>query len=186
MSLINVNGQVDQNATAQLAAQLAKIIQSAQNTPEKANFIRDLATQLGVSAPSVQNEDDDNTDKNRVDYRDEHEYVCHNDGHDVIHNAIEQRGKLVFIDDRCWDEDFASIIFGGNDPNDYIACDFEDVACGSNSIDVDQAIVNVDEAIEKLKAVKRTLRNCKDDGGRYVIWNNDSDFDYETGDPENI
>lgn len=182
MSLINVNGQVDQNAAAQLAAQLAKIIQSAQNTPEKANFIRDLAARLSVPAPLVQNEEDEGDDENRVDYRDEHECERYGGGHDVI----EQRGKLVFIDDRCWDEDFASIIFGGNDPNDYIACDFEDVACGSNSIDVDQAIVNVDEAIEKLKAVKRTLRNCKDDGGRYVIWNNDSDFDYETGDPENI
>lgn len=29
MSLINVNGQVDQNAATQLAAQLAQIIQSA-------------------------------------------------------------------------------------------------------------------------------------------------------------
>ena len=33
MSLINVNGQVDQNAAAQLAAQLAQIIQAAPNTP---------------------------------------------------------------------------------------------------------------------------------------------------------
>lgn len=181
MSHINVNGQVDQNAAAQLAAQLAQIIQSAQNTPEKANFIRDLAARLGVSAPSIQNEDDDGTDENRVDYRDEHEYVCHNDGHD----DIEQRGKLVFIDDRCWDEDFASIIFGGNDPNDYVACDFDLVACGNDSIDVGQAIDNIDEAIEKLKTVKQTLRNCKDNGGEYVIWNNDSDFDYKTGDPEN-
>lgn len=183
MSLINVNGQVNQNATAQLAAQLAKIIQSAQNTPEKANFIRDLATQLGVSAPSVQNEDnDDGTDENRVDYLDEHEYVCYNDGHD----NIEQRGKLVFIDNRVWDEDFASIIFGSDNPNNYDAFDFDLVACGSDSIDVDQAIDNIDEAIEKLEAVKRTLEKCKDNGGRYVIWNNDSDFDYETGDPENI
>lgn len=181
MSHINVNGQVDQNAAAQLAAQLAQIIQSAQNTPEKANFIRDLAARLGVSTPSIQNEDDDGTDENRVDYRDEHEYVCHNDGHD----DIEQRGKLVFIDDRCWDEDFASIIFGGNDPNDYVACDFDLVACGNDSIDVGQAIDNIDEAIEKLKTVKQTLRNCKDNGGEYVIWNNDSDFDYKTGDPEN-
>ena len=188
MSLINVNGQVDQNAAAQLAAQLAQIIQAAPNTPAKSNFIRDLATRLGVSVSTpAQNEDnDDSTDENRVDYRDEHEYVCYNDGHDVIHDAIEQRGKLVFIDDRCWDEDFARIIFGGDNPNNYDAFDFDLVACGSNSIDVDQAIVNVDEAIEKLKAVKRTLRNCKDDDGRYVIWNNDSNFDYETGDPKNI
>lgn len=182
MSLINVNDQVDQNSASQLAAQLAQIIQSAQNTPEKANFIRDLAARLGVSAPSVQNEDDDNADENRVDYRDEHECVYYDDGHD----DIEQRGKLVFIDDRVWDEDFASIIFGGDNPNNYDAFDFDLVACGSDSIDVDQAIDNVDEAIEKLEAVKRTLEKCKDDDGRYVIWNNDSDFDYETGDPENI
>lgn len=181
MSLINVNGQVDQNAAAQLAAQLAQIIQAAPNTPEKANFIRDLAAQLGVSTPA-QNEDNDDNDDNRVDYRDEHEYVCHNDGHD----DIEHRGKLVFIDDRCWDEDFARIIFGGDDPNDYGACDFDLVACGCDSIDIDQAIDNVDEAIEKLKAVKQTLKNCQDNGGEYVIWNNDDDFDYETGDPEDI
>ena len=48
MSLINVDGQIDQNAATQLATQLAQIIQAAPNTPEKANFIRDLAAQLGV------------------------------------------------------------------------------------------------------------------------------------------
>ena len=179
MSLINVNGQVDQNAASQLAAQLAQIIQSAMNTPEKANFIRDLAARLGVSTPSVQNEDD-NDDENSVDYRDEHDCVCYDDGHD----DIEQRGKLVFIDERCWDEDLAYNIFD-NDPNDYHCCDFDDVSNGE-SLDIDRAIDNVDEAIEKLEAVKRTLEKCKDDGGRYVIWNSDSDFDYETGDPENI
>lgn len=180
MSLININGQIDQNAAAQLATQLAQIIQAAPNTPEKTNFIRELAAQLGVSAPA-QNEDDENNDENRVDYRDEHAYVCHNDGHD----DIEHRGKLVFIDDSSWDETFASNIFGG-EPNDYAAYDFDDIASGCSSIDIDEAIDNVDEAIEKLKAVKQTLKNCKDNGGEYVIWNNDNDFDYETGDPEDI
>ena len=180
MSLINVNGQVDQNATAQLAAQLAQIIQSAQNTPEKANCIRELAARLGVSAPPVQNEDDEDDDENRVDYCDEHDYVCYNDGH----NDIEQRGKLVFIDDRAWDEDFAHNIFD-DDPNDYCCRDFEDVSNGEG-LDIDRAIDNVDEAIEKLKAVKQTLKNCKDNSGEYVIWNNDDDFDYDTGDPEVI
>ena len=181
MSLINVNGQIDQNAAAQLATQLAQIIQAAPNTPEKANFIRDLAAQLGVSAP-VQNEENEDDNENRVDYRDEHEYVCHDDGHD----DIEHRGKLVFIDDHSWDEDFARIIFGGEDPNDYCACNFDDLATGCESIDIDQAIDNVDEAIEKLKAVKQTLKDCKENDGEYVIWNNDDEFDYETGDPEDI
>lgn len=181
MSLINVNGQVDQNAAAQLATQLAQIIQAAPNTPEKANFIRDLAAQLGVSAPT-QNEDNDNDDENRVDYRDEHEYECYNDGHD----NIEQRGKIVFIDDQSWDEVLANNIFGGDDPNDYAAYDFDDLATGCNSLDIDEAIGNVDDAIEKLKAVKQTLKKCKDNGGEYVIWNNNIDFDYETGDPEDI
>lgn len=182
MSLINVNGQVDQNAAAQLAAQLAQIIQAAPNTPAKSNFIRDLAARLGVSVSTpTQNEDDDD-DENSVDYRDEHDCVCYDDGHD----DIEQRSKLVFIDDRVWDEDFASIIFGGDDPNNYDAFDFDLVASGSNSIDVGQAIDNVDAAIEKLKAVKRTLEKCKDNGGEYVIWNNDDDFDYDTGDPKAI
>ena len=180
MSLINVNGQIDQNAAAQLATQLAQIIQAAPNTPEKANFIRDLAAQLGVSTPT-QNEENEDDNENRVDYRDEHEYVCHNDGHD----DIEHRGKLVFIDDRCWDEDFARIIFG-DDPNDYSACDFDGVACDCSSLDIGDAIENVDDAIEKLKAVKQTLKKCQDNGGEYVIWNNDDDFDYETGDPEDI
>lgn len=180
MSLININGQIDQNAAAQLATQLAQIIQAAPNTPEKANFIRDLAAQLGVSAP-VQNEDNENGNENRVDYCDEHDYVCHDDGHD----NIEQRGKLVFIDDSCWDETFASNIFG-DDPNDFGACDFDDIACGCSSLDIDEAISNVDDAIEKLKAVKQTLKDCQDNGGEYVIWNNDNDFDYETGDPEDI
>lgn len=182
MSLINVNGQVDQNEASQLAAQLAQIIQSAQNTHEKANFIRDLAARLGVSTPAQNEDNDDNDNENSVDYRDEHGYVCYDDGHD----DIEQRGKLVFIDDRAWDEDFASIIFGGDDPNNYDAFDFDLVACGSDSIDVGQAIDNIDETIEKLKAVKRTLKKCRDNGGRYVIWSNDNDFDYETGDPKNI
>ena len=180
MSLINVDSQIDQNAAARLAAQLAQIIQAAPNTPEKANFIRDLAAQLGVSAPSVQNEDDEDDDENRVDYCDEHDYVCYDDGH----NNIEQRGKLVFIDDRAWDEDFAHNIFD-DDPNDYCCRDFEDVSNGEG-LDIERAIDNVDEAIEKLKAVKQTLKNCKDNGGEYVIWNNDNDFDYDTGDPEVI
>ena len=179
MSLINVNGQVDQNAAAQLAAQLAQIIQAAQNTPEKANFIRDLVARLGVSIPE-QSEDDDNDDEIGVDYRDEHDCVCYDDGHD----DIEQRGKLVCIDERCWDEDLAYNIFD-NDPNDYCCCDFDGVSNGEG-IDIDQAIANVGNVVEKLAAAKRTLEKCRDDGGRYVIWNNDSDFDYETGDPEAI
>lgn len=181
MSLINVNGQVDQNAAAQLAAQLAQIIQSAPNTPAKSNFIRDLAARLGVSVSTPeQSEDNDDDDENRVDYRVEHEYDHYNDGHD----DIEQRGKLVFIDDHAWDEDFARNIFD-DEPNDYLCRDFEDVSNGEG-LDIDRAIDNVDEAIEKLKAVKQTLKNCKDNGGEYVIWNNDDDFDYDTGDPEVI
>ena len=180
MSLINVNGQVDQNAAAQLAAQLAQIIQAAPNTPEKANFIRDLAAQLGVSAPEQNVVEDDNDVENRVDYRDEHEYDCYNDGHD----NIEQRGKLVFIDDHAWDEDLAYNIFD-NDPNDYCCRDFDDVS-NSEGIDIDQAIANVGNVVEKLAAAKRTLEKCRDDGGRYVIWNNDDEFDYKTGDPEDI
>lgn len=180
MSLINVDGHVDQNAAAQLAAQLAQIIQSASNTPAKSNFIRDLAARLGVSV-QVQNEDnDDGTDENRVDYRNEHEYERYNDGHD----DIEHRGKLVFINDYVWDEDLAYNIFD-NDPNDYCCCDFDGVSNGEG-IDIDQAIANVGNVVEKLAAAKRTLEKCRDNGGRYVIWNNDSDFDYDTGDPENI
>ena len=181
MSLINVNGQVDQNAAAQLAAQLAQIIQSAPDTPAKSNFIRDLAARLGVSVSTPeQNEDDNNDDENSVDYRVEHEYDCYNDGHD----NIEQRGKLVFIDDRAWDEDFARNIFD-DEPLDYCCRDFDDVLNGEG-LDIDQAIANVGNVVEKLEAAKRTLEKCRDDGGRYVIWNNDDDFDYDTGDPENI
>ena len=182
MSLINVNCQVDQNATAQLAAQLAQIIQAAPNTPAKSNFIRDLAARLGVSVSTPeQSEVDDDNDENHEDYRVEHDYVCYRDGHD----KIEHRGKLVFINEFDWDEDLASIIFDGDDPNDHYACDFDDVARGS-SIDIDQAINNVDKVIETLKSVKRTLKKCKDNGGRYVIWSRDDDFDYDTGDPEDI
>lgn len=181
MSLINVNGQVDQNAASQLAAQLAQIIQAAPNTPAKSNFIRDLAARLGVSVSTPeQNEDDNNDDENSVDYRDEHEYDCYNDGHD----NIEQRGKFVFIDDRAWDEDLAYNIFD-NDPNDYCCCDFDGISNGEG-IDIDQAIANVGNVVEKLAAAKRTLEKCRDNGGRYVIWNNDDDFDYDTGDPEAI
>ena len=181
MSLINVNGQVDQNAAAQLAAQLAQIIQAAPSTPAKSNFIRDLTARLGVSVSTPeQNEDDNNDDENSVDYRVEHEYDRYNDGHD----NIEQRGKLVFIDNRVWDKDFANNIFN-DDPNSYWGWDFDDVSNGAG-VDIDLAIDNVDEAIEKLEAAKRTLEKCKDNGGEYVIWNNDDDFDYDTGDPEAI
>ena len=182
MSLINVNGQVDQNAAAQLAAQLAQIIQAAPNTPAKSNFIRDLAARLGVSVSTPEQNvvEDDNDVENRVDYRDEHEYDCYNDGHD----NIEQRGKLVFIDDRAWDEDLARNIFD-DEPFDYCCRDFDDVSNGE-SLDIDRAIANVGNVVEKLAAAKRTLEKCRDDGGRYVTWNNDDEFDYKTGDPENI
>ena len=182
MSLINVNGQVDQNAASQLAAQLAQIIQAAPNTPAKSNFIRDLAARLGVSVSTPEQNvvEDDNDVENRVDYRDEHEYDCYNDGHD----NIGQRGKLVFIDNRAWDEDFARNIFD-DEPLDYCCRDFDDVSNGE-SLDIYRAIDNVDDAIEKLEAAKRTLKKCKDNGGEYVIWNNDDVFDYDTGDPEDI
>lgn len=182
MSLINVNGQVDQNAAAQLAAQLAQIIQAAPNTPAKSNFIRDLAARLGVSVSTPEQNvvEDDNDVENRVDYRVENEYDCYNDDHD----NIEQRGKLVFIDEHVWDEDFARNIFD-DEPFDYHCRDFVDVSNGE-SLDIDRAIDNVDDAIEKLEAAKRTLKKCKDNGGKYVIWNNDDDFDYDTGDPEVI
>lgn len=181
MSLINVNSQVDQNAAAQLAAQLAQIIQTAPNTPAKSNFIRDLAARLGVSVSTPeQNEDDGDDNENRVDYRVENNYECYNDGHD----NIEQRGKLVFIDNQAWDKDFANNIFN-DDPNSYWSWDFDDVSNGGG-VDIDRAIDNVDDAIEKLEATKRTLEKCKDNGGEYVIWNNDDDFDYYTGDPEAI
>ena len=78
----------------------------------------------------------------------------------------------------------AEFIFD-DDPNDYCCRDSEDVSHGEG-LDIDRAIDNVDEAIEKLKAVKQTLKNCKDNSGEYVIWNNDDDFDYDTGDPEVI
>ena len=100
MSLINANGQVDQNA-------------AATNTPAKSNFIHDLAARLGVSVSTPeQSEDNDDNDENHVDYRDEHDYKHYDDDHD----DIEHRGKLVFIDDRVWDEDFARNIFD-DDPN---------------------------------------------------------------------
>ena len=39
MSLINVDGQIDQNAAAQLATQLAQIIQAAQLATQLAQII---------------------------------------------------------------------------------------------------------------------------------------------------
>ena len=180
MSLINVDGQVDQNAATQLAAQLAQIIQAAPNTHAKSNFIRDLAARLGVSVSTPEQNEDNDDDENSVDYLDEHDYVCYDDGHD----DIEQRGKLVFIDDRVWDEDFARNIFD-DDPNDYYCCDFDGVSNGEG-IDIDRAIANVSDVVEKLEATKRTLEKCRNNGGKYVIWHNDDDFDYNTGDPENI
>ena len=184
MSLINVNGQNDQNQAEALAKQLMDLIQSAPDSQEKVNFIRDLADKLGIQAGDTQEQvdayDEEEEEEVHVDYCDEHDLKCYDNGHD----DIEQRGKLVFIDDQSWDEDFAHTIFD-DDPNSYCCCDFDDVSNGQ-SIDIDSAINNVDDAIEELKAVKQTLKRCQDNGGKYVIWNNDDDFDYETGDPEDI
>lgn len=179
MSLINVNGQIDQNAAAQLATQLAQFIQKAPSTIEKTNFIRELAAQLGVSI-STQNED--NTDEDSIDYKEKYDCETYDDGHDVI----EHRGSLVFINDVEWDEDFACNIFGCSELGQFCSYDFEDMAENREYLDIDDAINNVDKVIEKLKAVKNTFEHCKNDGGKYVIWNNDNDFDYETGDPEDL
>ena len=36
------------------------------------------------------------------------------------------------------------------------------------------------------QAAKRSLERIKDNGGEYVIWNDDESFDYECGNPNDI
>ena len=169
MSLLNIPGISQED----IVTQIVNAIKAAPDSAEKTEFIRDLAAKLSAQTPAPEPEEEEQN------YRDEHEYHCYDDGHD----DIEQRGKLVFIDPDNWDNEYASVIFR-DDPDGYSATDFDEV--DGNSITIETAIENLEENIEMFQAAKRTLERIKDNGGEYVIWNNDDGFDYETGDPNDL
>ena len=176
MSLLNIPGVSQED----IVTQIVNAIKAAPDSAEKTEFIRDLAAKLSAPAPAPEPEDEGLDMEDEVqDYRDEHEYHCYNDDHE----DIEQRGKLVFIDDCSWDHDYASVIFA-DDPEDYAASDFDEV--DNNSISIESAIENLEENIEMFQAAKRSLERIKDNGGEYVIWNDDESFDYECGNPNDI
>lgn len=175
MSLLNIPGISQED----IVTQIVNAIKAAPDSAEKTEFIRDLAAKLSAQTPAPEPEEAVDLEAEEQNYCDEHEYDCYDDGHE----DIEQRGKLVFIDYDNWDYDYATAIFA-DDPGDYSASDFDEVC--ANSISIEAAIENLEEHIEMFQAAKRTLERIKDNGGEYVIWNNDADFDYETGDPNNL
>jgi len=176
MSLLNIPGISQED----IVTQIVNAIKAAPDSAEKTEFIRDLAAKLSAQSPAPEPEEEGlDLAAEEENYCAEHEYDCYNDGHE----DIEQRGKLVFIDSDNWDHDYASVIFA-DDPDDYCAGDFYEV--DDNSISIESAIENLKENIEMFQAAKRTLEHIKDNGGEYVIWNNDSGFDYETGDPNDL
>lgn len=175
MSLLNIPGISQED----IVTQIVNAIKAAPDSAEKTEFIRDLAAKLSAQSPAPEPEEEELDDDEEPDYRDQHEFHCYDDDHE----DIEQRGKLVFISDACWDHDYASVIFN-DDPDNYGARDFDEV--DNSSISIESAIENLEENIEKFQAAKRSLERIKDNGGEYVIWNTDDDFDYETGDPSDL
>lgn len=174
MSMLNLNAltagaaipAISQEQAAQLATALAQIIQNAPDSQDKKNFIRDLAEKVGIETVPGK-------------YDETHELKEYTPQE---HERIQQRGKLIFIDDRIWEESDAALIFNG-DPDDYHANDFEEIA-NDTCIDVDDAIENVAATIKFLTAVKSTLETAKANGGEVVTFNNDDDFDYEYADED--
>jgi len=174
MSTLNLNAltagvaipAISKEQATQLATALAQIIQNAPDSQDKKNFIRDLAEKVGIETVPAK-------------YNEAHELKEYTPQE---HERIQQRGKLIFIDDRNWDEAYACLIFDGA-TDEYISDDFEDVANG-NCIDVDDAIENVEATIKLLTATKATLETAKANGGEVVTYNNDDDFDYDYADED--
>lgn len=174
MSMLNLNAltagaaipAISQEQAAQLASALAQIIQNAPDSQDKKNFIRDLAQKVGIETVPAK-------------YNEAHTLVEYSPAE---HERIQQRGKLIFIDDRSWDEAYACLVFDG-DADDYRSNDFADVAADA-CVDVDTAIENVEATIKLLTATKATLETAKANGGEVVTYNNDADFDYDYADED--
>lgn len=174
MSMLNLNAltagaaipAISQEQAAQLASALAQLIQNAPDSQDKKNFIRDLAQKVGIETVPAK-------------YDEAHELKEYTPQE---HERIQQRGKLIFIDDRIWEESDAALIFNG-DVDDYRSNDFADVAADA-CVDVDTAIENVEATIKLLTATKATLETAKANGGEVVTYNNDADFDYEYADED--
>ena len=174
MSMLNLNAltaggaipAISQEQAAQLATALAQLIQNAPDSQDKKNFIRDLAEKVGIETVPAK-------------YNEAHalkEYTP------AEHEKIQQRGKLIFIDDRNWDEAYACLVFDGA-ADEFRSNDFQDVE-NDNCIDVDTAIENVSATIKLLTATKATLETAKANGGEVVTYNNDADFDYDYADED--
>lgn len=174
MSMLNLNAltagdaipAISQEQAAQLATALAQLIQNAPDSQDKKNFIYDLAEKVGIETVPGK-------------YDETHalkEYTP------AEHERIQQRGKLIFIDDRNWEETDASLIFN-DDVCGYQSCDFLDVE-NDNCIDVDTAIENVEAFIKLLTATKTTLETAKANGGEVVTYSNDAAFDYDYADED--
>lgn len=174
MSMLNLNAltagaaipAISKEQATQLATALAQIIQNAPDSQDKKNFIRDLAEKVGIETVPGK-------------YDETHELKEYNPAE---HECIQQRGKLIFIDDRRWEESDADLIFNG-EAEEYRSGDFEDVA-NDNCIGVDDALENVNATIKFLTAVKTSLETAKANGGEVVTFNNDDDFDYDYADED--
>lgn len=174
MSMLNLNAltaggaipAISQEQAAQLATALAQLIQNAPDSQDKKNFIRDLAEKIGIETVPAK----------------------YDEAHTLIeyevpeHEKIQQRGKLIFIDDRNWDNAYACLVFNG-DADDYRSGDFQDIESDS-CVDVDTAIENVEATIKLLTATKATLETAKANGGKVVTYNNDAEFDYDYADED--
>ena len=175
MSLINIEGLSQDD----VIAQIVKAIQNSPDSEDKKNFIRDLAAKLEIPVTSEPGPDPE-PEGECSDYREKFNLHEYSDGHP----NIQQRGKLVFIDDSDWDEDEANnVVFGDSCADTYFADELSEVDTDSEQIY--DLIDELNERAEKIRNVLHTLREIRDNGGKYVVWNNDEDFDYsefESGD----
>jgi hypothetical protein len=176
MSLINIEGLSQDD----VIAQIVKAIQNSPDSEDKKNFIRDLAAKLEIPVTPGSGLSDSIPVEECSDYREKFDLQEYSAGHP----NIQHRGKLVFIDDSDWAEDEAnSVVFGDSCADTYFADGLSDV--DTDDTDIDTLIDELDERAEKIRNVLGTLREIRDNGGKYVVWNNDDDFDYsefESGD----
>lgn len=176
MSLINIEGLSQDD----VIAQIVKAIQNSPDSEDKKNFIRDLAAKLEIPATSDPAPASAEPEEECPDYREKFDLQEYSAGHP----NIQHRGKLVFIDDTDWEEDEANnVVFGDCCADTYFAGTLSDV--DPDETDIDTVIDELTDRAEKIRNVLDTLRGIRDNGGKYVIWNNDEDFDYsefESGD----
>lgn len=178
MSLINIPENLGEDKVSKILDYLSELPDS----PEKTKFLQDLAiaaarpliTAVQQVAPATQS-----AAARQLTYRQAHPLHEHGPG-------IKRRGSVIFVDDTVYSEAEATDILTLGDAGASAGYDDIDVFASSDfsgiqeEQDVDAVIGELRGRISGLTNVLGWLESAKAAGGKYVVWNNDNDFDYDS------